>query len=35
MCSKSLEDNPEVMIMILLTLGVDEDVVNEDYDKLI
>jgi hypothetical protein len=35
MCSESSKDNPEVMLMILVTLGVDKDVVNEDYDKLI
>jgi hypothetical protein len=35
MCSESSEDNPEVMLMIFATLGVDKDVVNEDYDKLI
>jgi hypothetical protein len=35
MRSKSSEDNPEVMLMILTTLGLDEDVVNKDYDKLI
>jgi hypothetical protein len=35
MCSESFEDNPEVMLMIFSTLGVDKDVVDEDYDKLI
>jgi hypothetical protein len=35
MCSESSENNPEVMLMILVTFGVDKDVVNEDYDKLI
>jgi hypothetical protein len=35
MCPESPEDNLEVMIMILLALGVDEHIVNKDYDKLI
>jgi hypothetical protein len=35
MCSESSEDNPEVMLIIFVTLGVDKDVINEDYDKLI
>jgi hypothetical protein len=35
MCFESSEDNPKVMLMIFATLGVDKDVVNEDYDKLI
>ena len=35
MCSESFEDNPEVMLMIFVTLGVDKDVINEYYDKLI
>jgi hypothetical protein len=35
MCSESSEDNSEVMFMIFVTLGVDKDVVNEDYDKFI
>jgi hypothetical protein len=35
MCSKSSEDNPQVMLMILATLGVDKNVVNKDHDKLI
>jgi hypothetical protein len=29
------KDNSKVILMLLLTLGVDENVVNEDYDKLI
>jgi hypothetical protein len=35
MRSESSEDNPEVMLMILTTLGVDKNVVNKDYDKLV
>jgi hypothetical protein len=35
MCSESSEDNSEVMLMTLATFGVDQDVVNEDYNKLI
>jgi hypothetical protein len=34
MCSESFEDNPEVMLMIFSTLGVDKDVVNEYYSTL-
>ena len=35
MCSESFEDNPKVMLMIFVTLGVDKDVINEDYNKLV
>jgi hypothetical protein len=35
MHSESPKDNPEMVLMIFLALGVDEDVVNKDYDKLI
>ena len=35
MCSESSKDDPEVTLMIFVILGVDKDVVNEDYDKLI
>jgi hypothetical protein len=35
MCPESSEDDPEVTLMIFAILGVDKDVVNEDYDKLI
>jgi hypothetical protein len=35
MCSESSGDDPEVTLMIFAILGVDKDVVNEDYDKLI
>jgi hypothetical protein len=34
-CPESSEDGPEVMLMVFAVLGVDKDVVNEDYDKLI
>jgi hypothetical protein len=34
-CPESSEDGPEVTLMVFVVLGVDKDVVNEDYDKLI
>jgi hypothetical protein len=34
-CPEFSEDDPKVMLMVFAVLGVDEDVVNEDYDKLI
>jgi hypothetical protein len=30
-----LQNNAEVPCMLFLTLGIDQDVVNEDNDKLI
>jgi hypothetical protein len=33
--SKSLENNAEMPHMIFLILGVDQDVINEDHDKLV
>ena len=30
-----LENNPQMILMILLRLGVDQDVVNKDHKKLI
>jgi hypothetical protein len=35
MVSKSLQNNSEMLCMLLFTLGIDQDVVNEDHDKLI
>jgi hypothetical protein len=35
MVSKSLQNNSEMMRMLLFTLGIDQDVVNEDHDKLV
>jgi hypothetical protein len=35
MVSKSLQDNSEMMHMLLFTLGIDQDVINEDHDKLV
>jgi hypothetical protein len=34
-CPEFSEDDPEVTLMVFAVLGVDKDVVNEDYDKLI
>jgi hypothetical protein len=35
MVTKSLQNNLEMLHMLLFTLEIDEDVVNEDHDKLI
>jgi hypothetical protein len=35
MCSKSFKDDSEVVLVLFLALGVDENVVDEEYDKLI
>jgi hypothetical protein len=35
MVSKSLQNNSEMLRMLLFTLEVDQDVVNEDHDKLV
>jgi hypothetical protein len=35
MVLKSLQNNSEMLCMLLFTLGVDQDVVNEDHDKLV
>jgi hypothetical protein len=34
MVSKSLQNNSEMLCMLLFTLGIDQNVVNEDHDKL-
>jgi hypothetical protein len=33
--AKSLQNNTKVLIMIFFILGVDQDVINEDHDKLV
>jgi hypothetical protein len=33
MVTKSLQNNSEMSCMLLFTLGIDQDVVNEDHDK--
>jgi hypothetical protein len=35
MVTKSLKNNPKVLLMLYFILGVDQDVINEDHDKLI
>jgi dynactin complex subunit len=35
MVAKSLQDNMKMLLMLFLILGVDQDVVNEDHDKLV
>jgi hypothetical protein len=35
MVPKSLRNNPEVPRMLFFTLEIDQDVVNEDNDKLV
>ena len=35
MFSEGLENNPQVILMLLLRLGVDQDVGNKDHNKLI
>jgi hypothetical protein len=35
MVVKSLQDNTKVLLMLFLILGVDQDVANEDHDKLV
>jgi hypothetical protein len=35
MVSKSLQNNSEMLHMLLFVLRVDQDVVNEDHDKLV
>jgi hypothetical protein len=34
MVSKSLQNNSEMLHMLLFTLGIDQDAVNEDHDNL-
>jgi hypothetical protein len=35
MAVKSLKDNTKVLLMLFFILGVDQDVINEDHDKLV
>jgi hypothetical protein len=35
MVLKSLQNNSEMMRMLLFTLEIDQDVINEDHDKLV
>jgi hypothetical protein len=35
MVSKSLQNNAEMLRMLFFTLEIDQDVINEDHDKLI
>ena len=35
MVSQGLENNPQVTLMLLFRLGVDQDVVKEDHNELI
>ena len=34
-CSEFSKDDPKVMLVVFAVLGVNKDVVDEDYDKLI
>jgi hypothetical protein len=35
MVTKLLQNNLNMLIMLFFILGVDQDIVNEDYDKLV
>jgi hypothetical protein len=35
MVSKLLQNNSEMLCMLLFTLGIDQEVINEDHNKLI
>jgi hypothetical protein len=35
MVSKLLQNNSEILRMLFFTLGIDQDVVNEDHEKLV
>jgi hypothetical protein len=35
MVSMSLQNNSKMLRMLFFTLGIDQDVVNEDHDKLV
>jgi hypothetical protein len=35
MVPKSLENNAEILRMLFFALGIDQDVINEDHDKLV
>jgi hypothetical protein len=35
MVTKSLQNNPNMLLMLFFILGVDQDVINEYHDKLV
>jgi hypothetical protein len=35
MVTKSLHNNPKMLLMLFFILGVEQDVVDEDHDKLV
>jgi hypothetical protein len=35
MVTKSLQNSSEMLCMLFFTLGIDQDVINEDHDKLV
>jgi hypothetical protein len=35
MVTKLLQNNSEMLHMLLFTLGIDQDIVNEDHDKFV
>jgi hypothetical protein len=35
MVSESLQNNSEMLYMLFFIFGIDQDVVNEDHDKLV
>jgi hypothetical protein len=35
MVAKSLQDNTKMLLKLFFNLGVDQDVINEDHDKLV
>jgi hypothetical protein len=35
MVTKSLHENTKMLLMLFFILGVDQDVINEDRDKLV
>jgi hypothetical protein len=35
MVLKSLQNNSEMLRMLFFTLGIDQDVINKDHDKLV
>jgi dynactin complex subunit len=35
MVAKLLQDNTKMLLMLLFILGVDQDVINKDHDKLV
>jgi hypothetical protein len=32
---KSLQNNSKMLLMLFFILGVDQDIINEDHDKLV